>query len=246
MQFLKSLNVYNVNSQKIRIGNPHDGGYILNDQLISHTKKLVSIGIGGEDSFEIDFAEKYPSIPIDMYDGTYPCSNICQKFNNRIHKDIFYYQYNVGNNDNEIKLFDIIHKSPQDTLLKIDIEGGEYTIFDNLLLEDNIIGLIIEIHDTHQSYNQDKIQKLINNNFKNLLLFHIHANSWGGTFDLIISDSNIPIKISHFPHVMELSFINKKVIDCYKLENQTFPQIGLDSSNRSDYPDIDLYWINQI
>lgn len=245
MNFINALQVYNVNSTKIRIGNKNDGGYIINELISQNTNRLVSIGIGGEDTFERDWARTFPNTIIEMYDGTYPCNHICQEFNDRINQNIFYYQNNVGNEINQIKLFNILNK-PIPTLLKIDIEGGEYNIFNNLFLENNIIGLIIEIHDLHYPEYRKKMIELLKNNFKNMLLFHVHGNSWGGYFDLAITETDPPIVVKNFPHVLELSFINKNIVNNYSIDNSRFPINELDTSNRQDQPDIDLYWINQI
>ena len=84
MNFISALTVYNVNSNKIRIGNIYDGGYIINDLIVSNTKRLISVGIGAEDAFELQWAEQYPNCVIEAYDGTYSCNNLCNKFPDRI------------------------------------------------------------------------------------------------------------------------------------------------------------------
>jgi len=248
MNILEAFKVYNVYSPKIRIGNKNDGGYVLNQNIINHTSRLVSIGIGGEDSFEIQWIENNPSCIVEMYDGTYPCNNVCNKYPDKINNTIFYYQHNVGNRTENIKLFDILNnKIP--TLLKIDIEGGEYEIFDNIFLQENIVGFLLEIHDLHISDNLKKIHQLITKNFSDMFLFHVHGNSWGGVFELNLL-SNKPSKksitVSDFPHVMELSFINKSIVDIFSLDKSIFPIPDIDTSNKPDCDDIDLYWINQI
>jgi hypothetical protein len=246
MNLLSALTTYNVNSNKIRIGNQHDGGYIINDLIVKNTKRLISVGIGGEDNFELQWAEKFPTTFIEAYDGTYPCNNLCNKFPDRINKNIFYVHNDVGYGDKQIPLNTIVD-SKEGVLLKVDIEGGEYTAFDNLYPDRNLTGLILEIHDLHIPENCQKIAKIITENFKNLLLFHVHGNSWGGMFDLNLTPSvNDGILIKRFPHVLELTFISKHIVDGYSLEKGKFPVDGLDNTNRHDFPDIDLYWINAI
>lgn len=247
MNFLSSLNVYNVNSDKVRIGNAHDGGYIINQKIINNTKRLISIGIGGEDNFEIQWAEKFPHTAIEAYDGTYPCNNLCNKFPDRINKDIFYVNHNVGSQDKQIPINTIVD-SKKDVLLKIDIEGGEYSVFENFFTKNSdLTGLILEIHDLHIPEHREKIINLITKHFDSLLLFHVHGNSWGGKFDLNLTP-NIQdgIIVKNFPHVMELSFISKNIIDSFELEKSKFPVPNLDTSNKPDIDDIDLYWINAL
>lgn len=247
MNIVSALTVYDIGSPKKRIGNPHDGGYILNELILNKTQKLISIGIGGEDSFELQWAEQYPHIPIEAYDGTYPCNNLCHKFPDRINKHIFYVNHNVGFNDKQIPINTIVD-GKRNVLLKVDIEGGEYSVFDNFYpSDDNLTGLLLEIHDTHIEANRNKIIQLITHHFKDLLLFHVHGNAWGGTYDLNLTPSTPNgIPLGRFPHVLELSFISKHLVDTYSKDNTKYPIPGLDNTNRSDTPDIDLYWINTI
>lgn len=246
MSFIQSLNVYNVFSHKSRLGNSHDGGYILNDLILNNTQRLICVGIGGEDNFELQWAEKYPNCPIEAYDGTYPCNNLCHKFPDRINKNIFYVHNNVGFKEKEIPI-NTIADAKQSVLLKVDIEGGEYSIFNNFYPTNNLAGLILEIHDLHIQENREKIANIIQNNFKNLLLFHIHGNSWGGTFDLNLTPQiNDGIIVKNFPIVMELSFVSKHLVEKYILETEKFPVEGLDNTNRQDMEDINLYWVNAL
>lgn len=247
MSLLSALTVYNVNSNKLRIGNERDGGYIVNDIIVNNTNKLISVGIGGEDQFELEWANKYPNTHIEAYDGTYPCNNLCHKFPDRINKNIFYVHHNVGYKEKQIPLNTVVDGKKR-VLLKVDTEGGEYAMFDNVFFkDDSITGLILEVHDLHEPANQEKLANLILNNFSNLLLFHIHGNAWGGTFNLqLMPNKPHSITIPNFPHVAELCFVNKSLVTEYSRETSEFPVPGLDTSNKHDAPDIDLYWVNSI
>lgn len=246
MGFLQALSVYNTNSPKIRLGNANDGGYILNQIILSNTERLISVGIGGEDAFELQWAEQYPNTFIEAYDGTYPCNNLCHKFPDRINKNIFYVHNDVGFKEKDIPI-NVIADNKRNVLLKVDTEGAEYSIFDNFYPDTNLTGLILEVHDLHEERNREKLVQLIQHNFQNLVLFHIHGNSWGGTFNLNLipnTDNNITVK--NFPHVLELSFVSKYLVQSLSLDTNKFPITGLDTSNRPDTPDIDLYWVNAI
>jgi len=232
-------------SNKSRLGNPHDGGYIVNDLILKNTERLISIGIGREESFELEWAKKFPTTIIEAYDGTYPCNDLCHKFPERIDKNIFYLNNDVGCSDKQISLNTVI-ANKNNILLKIDIEGGEYAIFNNLQTYKNLTGLILEIHDLYILENRKKIVELINQNFKDLILFHIHGNSWGGTFDLDLNNSQDEKIIKEFPNVLELTFISKDLVESYDIDKNKFPIDGLDNTNRNNYPDIDLYWVNNL
>lgn len=239
------LKTYNVNSPKIRLGNPHDGGYVINELIAQNTKKLISIGMGTEDSFERDWLARYPDKPIEAYDACCPCSDLCHKNPEQVNKTIFYVQQNVGYEPGNIPL-NIIVDNKKDVLLKVDIETAEYRVFDHVKLTD-VTGLIIEIHDLDVPSNVEKLKDLMTENFEDLVLFHVHGNSWGKTFDLNLSKNpNRPIIINNFPRTVELTFIHKRLITEFELETRPLPDPQVDMSNNSDWPDIDLYWINAL
>lgn len=244
MNIIEVLRVYDVNSPKIRIGNERDGGYVVNELLTKYSKKLISIGMGGEDTFEREWFDRYQT-SVEAYDGTYPCGQLCSVYKEHVNKKIFYVHHNVGYEEKLIPLNSIVD-GKVGTLLKVDVEGAEYKIFDAVKL-DSVSGLILEVHDLHSQENQNKLIELIQNNFSNLLLYHIHGNSWGNTFTLNLSGTGIRgLQIQNFPHVLELCFINKKIVETYKLDTGTFPVHGLDVSNKADTSDIELHWVNTL
>ena len=105
---------------------------------------------------------------------------------------------------------------------KIDIEGSEYRILDELIdYQDKICGLIIEFHDI------DLHREKINNFIKkfNLTLTHIHPNNYGGVD--AFSD----------PLVIEMTF-EKNPIEENNL-NPIFPKL-LDQPNNPSQPEINL------
>ncbi|MFT5055603.1 MAG: hypothetical protein ACI80H_000306 [Pseudoalteromonas distincta] len=57
----------------LRLGNNYDGGYVLSQKLLSHSKSLFSLGSNNEWSFELDFVKKasnYVLIIDDNYSQT--------------------------------------------------------------------------------------------------------------------------------------------------------------------------------
>lgn len=52
----------------IRVGGPHDGGYVLPKSVIAETKFLVSLGINDDWSFDEQFRRLKSDIPIHAYD----------------------------------------------------------------------------------------------------------------------------------------------------------------------------------
>jgi len=242
--FLQALRTYDVGSPKLRIGNAHDGGYVINEIIAQHTKKLISVGMGMEDLFEQEWFSRY-NTDIEAYDGTYPCNDLCHKNQGHVHKKIHYVTHNVGYGTNQIPLNVVIDGKP-DVLLKVDTEGAEYTMFDNVVLK-NVTGLLLEVHDVQEERNRKKLMELLTHQFSDLMLFHIHANSWGKTFTLPLTSTGITsLQVENFPHTLELSFIHKRLVGEYSLETNPFPNNAVDSSNNPAVPDIELYWVNSL
>ena len=109
--------------------------------------------------------------------------------------------------------------SDKNIFLKIDIEGHEYRILDDILkIQNNIIGLAIEFHDVdlHLKRIEDFIKK-----FK-LKIIHIHINNY--SFD--------HLKI---PNLIELTFSKN-----FKKEENNFPKHKSDRPNNTSSKDYDI------
>jgi|TARA_B110000967_G_C18778608_1_gene507017 hypothetical protein len=131
------------------------------------------------------------------------------------------------NHINEINIEEIFNKTLSNkVLLKVDIEGSEYEIIDQIInFSDKIVSLIIEFHhiDKFESSFQEKIMKL-KTKFE---IIHIHGNNNTG-----ILDSNIP-------KTLELTFVNKANYKGNKNDFiYDFPIEGIDFPNNPNFKDI--------
>ncbi len=228
--------MYDVGSDKLRLGRDSDGGYIINQTLLNNSSKLITLGYGNEDSFEIDWYKK-TNTPIDIYDGTCTCQGICNLYPELLGNTLNYYQQNVGNYSGQIPLSHIIETAPTNSLLKVDIEGGEYSVFDNIDLSSHS-GILIEFHNLDNAVNRFKLSSLITNEFSPFLLFHIHANNWTDTFEL--EEGGIIM----FPQTIEIYLINKKLVSNSTVDISYYPIDGLDKPNHSGRKEISLPWVN--
>lgn len=114
-------------------------------------------------------------------------------------------------------------------LLKIDIEGNEYLIFndadfiDNLNLVDQ---LIVEFHDLKNRLRS--LESIINELNKQFYIAHIHGNNYSGGFYVYREFSDI-----YFPDVVEMTFVRKTCVLNGDILQQEFdyPTQGLDHPN---------------
>lgn len=134
----------------------------------------------------------------------------------------------INNKDNNITIKKIFNNLPEkdkkNITLKIDIEGSEYEIVDEILFyEKNIDQLVIEFHDTHKKKSEfftniKKIQQYF-------YVTHIHANNY--------RDYNQ----DGFPINVEVSFLNKSLKE-KTVKNYDYPINNLDFPNNPDIQDL--------
>ena len=134
-------------------------------------------------------------------------------------------------NKNDVNFNKIFSRLDQkkNSLLKIDIEGSEYVIIDQILkFEKNIEMLVIEFH----WINKNKIRfknsiKKLNSKFK---IIHLHPNNYIQTK-----------KNDYFFDVVEISFIHKRnLMKNNNYYRYKFPIYGLDFDCFSDRPTINF------
>lgn len=198
----------------VRLGRDRDGGYLIDSRDIADADALISLGINDDWSFEEDFSE-HRKVPIHAFDGTIDRGILATRLIKALasgkdfkHKFKAWREYDkffadrrrhhkkmVGLHDTAgfVTLRDIFDTYMPDgrVFLKVDVEGWEYRLLDDILAEGNrICGLAIEFHDVDLHY---PLIKECVENFP-LSIAHVHHNSYAP-----ISDSGIPL-------VLEVTF----------------------------------------
>ena len=188
----------------IRLGRDHDGGYLVERKSVQEAGALVSFGISDDWSFERSFLN-CNTVPLEAYDHTTTPFLFLYKvwrllgsilifkkppwllFNafwapfdyylffrkNRIH-----HRLRVGGGvRNSVSLRTVMSEiQSRPVFLKIDIEGSEYEVLDDLIAHsDQCCGLAIEFHDMH--LHRDEILSFLGE--YPLTLVHIHGNNCG-------------------------------------------------------------------
>lgn len=126
------------------------------------------------------------------------------------------------------KIFERINND--NIFLKMDIEGSEYRIIENILgFSERIVGMSIEFHDVDILY--DVWLHLLNKIKDNFNIVHIHANNF----------SDIGTK--KIPNVWELTFENKKFSNSEKLSTYSYPIKDIDMPCNSNKDDLSFTFI---
>lgn len=249
MPFLSSIKICDTPFTKVRLGGEADGGYVVLDEICRKCDLLYSYGVERDVSFEKSFVEKYKTKAI-LFDHT------IEEFPEEHQNFLFvreglapYKSDTLDTLESHINRFgDAQHKT-----LKMDIEWGEWAVFEDLSSDliksfDQIICefhiIPVEYKGSHSPYFTGfhksiykKINQLLLDKYKTVLdklqrnhdVYHVHVNNSLG-HNLINGE--------RIPNLVELSFVNKKYIEKAVVSKTTFPINGLDCPNKTDRPDI--------
>ena len=242
------LKPFHIDDQKLlRVGPKLDGGYVIDKKSILNTDVIIACGLNDDWEFEKSFLKINTQCIVEAYDHTINKKFWVERFKKdilhfflfkkiRLKKIIHIFRYldylrffknqnkhhilKIGAEDDYNTAISInkVLENHQNVILKVDIEGDEYKVLNQILDNSNKINtLIIEFHDIHK--NIDKIEEFIIKS-KDLKLIHIHANNFAGSN----KDGD--------PNVIELTFINikKNGLNLVKTD-KSFPIKGLDYKN---------------
>lgn len=226
----------------LRVGPNQDGGYLVGKKSLVNSTHLISLGIFDDWEFEKEFLKKNHTIKINCYDDVLSVNwlfkNIFKylinlKFNLTVKKikifiDYFFVKKKINFNKKKIISKDLleISKGKKDIFLKIDIEGSEYRILNDILdIEKNLVGMIIEFHDV--DLHLDRIENFVKN-LKFLKLIHIHPNNYG------------KLDSENDPTLIEVTFEKNPDL----ISEEIYLPNNLDYKNRPNSNDIELKFNN--
>ncbi len=183
----------------IRIGSRNDGGYLIEKNSLFESEFLLSFGISTDWSFEKEFIGKN-NVNLKCFDGSIDDLFWLKWKNKAIKKalkfsfrEIYNYLktklsfheffntqnfacFYIGKKKGQIGIDEIINEiSHKKIFFKIDIEGSEYEILDQLIKhKSRVSGIAIEFHDCDKNIESisDFIKKI------DMPVVHIHANNY--------------------------------------------------------------------
>jgi hypothetical protein len=184
----------------IRIGKSNDGGYLVEKNSFNESKFLIGFGINEDWSFETKFGKPFIGI-----DNQISFNFLFKKFLyllfwniikfyqlTRLKSTIRYFKkltsymklrknfingwiYGPYDSNINYKLGDLLNSVKNNVFLKVDIEGSEYRMLDEILeLENKLTGIVIEFHDfdVHHQLVKNFIEKT------QMKLCHVHVNNY--------------------------------------------------------------------
>jgi hypothetical protein len=155
-----------------RVGGFKDGGYIVPLENLGNLKTFVNFGVGEDFDFEIELQRKYGALKIISFDSLVSINYFIIHFLKSVikfsifrcriglvfqrliilSKFIYFYSLSSNNKFYKVKIDNfnaetILLTLPQNSAIKVDIEGGEYTILNTILRNKSKFNfIIIEFH----------------------------------------------------------------------------------------------------
>lgn len=227
-----------------RHGRDNDGGYVIPKIALEKADVLLGYGIADDVSFEEQFSLRYnkPSYGFDCsINDIQSKSNMFHFVKECIANKEFIYNGHVDKESAKVSTFSSQIKrlklDDKKVFIKMDIEGAEYEAFDDILMNHkNITGIALEIHISDTSI--DKAIKLLSNLRKDFVLIHVHGNNFE------TRGFNVPNAIGKVPYTIELSLINKSLINKYHVALDQLHPNHLDMPNCKTRPPLKFEIIN--
>ena len=241
-RFFDLLKIYDVDLTKTRIGEKHDGGYVVLEELCAKTNFLYSFGIGDDVGFELDFVNRFPATKVLLFDP------IIDKLP-ETHSNFAFYRWGIGPEQP-----DLIY-AEGNSILKMDVEWCEWDALINIPVDvlKQFEQVIVEFHIVHaipreglSSYFEAFYRSVFNKHVNERLfriyyaalrklsdsfyIFHMHPNN---SLPVVACEDCI------FPPLLEVSFVRKDLVGAVP-STESFPVKGLDFPNKLDRPDVSL------
>ena len=237
-----------------RVGNTYDGGYVVPLVAVKTAGALLSFGLSHDWTFERDFKKQNPGALIHCYDHTVSLRTSFQYSIGQLLRAVVLFRPDAlrriftwidyrrffrsggthfrqriwsDNQDNSATIDDVFSRLPSQcpVFVKMDIEGGEYLVLDDLLRHSSdIVAMAIEFHDV--DVDPGRFNSAIEQIKRDFYIVHIHGNNLGGKTPF------------NFPAAPEITFLNKRFFPSAPPPSRLkYPVAGLDHPNHPRFPE---------
>jgi hypothetical protein len=184
-----------------RIGDAHDGGYVICSNLLGSAQALYSYGISGADHWGCALSARL-KLPVHQYD----CFNVdrppCEGASPVFHEECV----GPSKKTEEGRLFDTIDAqvtrngdAGKRLVMKIDVEGAEWPSF--LATSDSLLQRIDQLSVEFHGVEEDGLAEVFRKLSRTFHVVNVHYNNW--TCEPAVA----PFKAKAF----EVLFVNKNI-----------------------------------
>lgn len=213
-----------VGYELVRLGSDNDGGYLVLDHWAGIVG-VISGGAGDNVDFEVEVAKR--DIPVHVYDhtvGSLPCGDV---------EGLIHHREPLGTSGTSLAA--ALTRVPEGELvLKIDIDGAEWGLFDGVQQElSRFRHIVLELHGLHQlgdSLWWERAQRVLRSLDATHASVHLHANNFGA-YAIV---GGVPV-----PDIIEVSYVRR---DTYELAARRASAVAhaLDQPNDPTRPEYAL------
>jgi hypothetical protein len=233
-----------------RFGRDHDGGYVMPASAFNAADSLLSCGLNFDWSFEREFVSAHPGAMVHAYDPTVGKGRFvlagfwallgaiysrrewakflaCCDYFRFFRPPITHLREWIGAGPGRLGLVAAADRLPASERigLKVDIEGSEYEIFDEVVaMAHRIEFLAIELHDieAHASEILDFTEKMSATH----VVAHLHGNNFAPN-----------CKAAAIPTAIEVVYVRRPMTPIGDYAGE-LPRVGLDQPNNRKKPDV--------
>jgi len=187
--FLKTLRLCAPCQKYERIGEPHDGGYVMcTDGLDQGLVGAYSYGINGFDGWGMKVASRY-NLPLEEYDCTnFQRPAVCAGCKVNFHGECILEQNgspkrNYKTLGQQLKESNNGKAADRSLLLKIDVEAAEWQVFAQEPVENlrKFREIVVEYHWISETHNHALYAKAVKQiEAAGFAVTHLHGNNFGG------------------------------------------------------------------
>ena len=238
----------------VRVGNTYDGGYVVPLVAVKAAGALLSFGLSHDWSFERDFKQRNPDAIIHCYDHTVSLRTAFQYSIGQLARSVLLFRLSAlrriftwidyerffrssgihfkqriwsDNQDNSATIEDVFSRLPPQcpVFVKMDIEGSEYLVLEDLLRHSHdIVAIAVEFHDVDLA--PDRFNSVVEKLKQDFYIVHIHGNNLGRKTSF------------NFPAAPEMTFLNKRFFPSVPPPSRLkYPVAGLDRPNHPRFPE---------
>jgi hypothetical protein len=236
------------------MGSANDGGYVVPLDAVKAAGALLSFGLSHNWSFERAFKALNAGAIVHCYDHTVSLRTafgysigqlprfVVRRKASALRKTLTWIDYLLFFRDDRTHFKQRLWRDDQggsatvddafgrlppecQVFVKMDIEGGEYRVLEDLLSHSrNIVAIAIEFHDV--DILPEQFAALVGKIKRDFYIVHFHGNNMGG------------VTPSNFPIAPEITFLHKRFFSSPPPPSRLkYPIPGLDSPNYPGLPD---------